>query len=113
MTASRTIAWVNGIALSLEAISFSPIVFTPSLIRVYAMYREIINRVVKTEILLKPMTRDKRNPSQVDKNVPTIMEKENLTQRLPLNLNFSSIIKPDQIDNIKNTREIIENLTTF
>jgi hypothetical protein len=113
ITASRTIAWVNGIDLSAEAMFFSPIEFTLSLSRVYVMKREIINRLMKTEILLKPMSRDKRNASQVDKNVPTMMAKENLTQRLSLNLNFSSIIKPDQIDNIRNTTEIIENITTF
>ena len=68
---------------------------------------------MKTEILVKPMKRDKKKVSQVNKSVPTIMAKDSRTHRFSYNPRFRSIMSPNQTDKIMATAEIKEYLTTF
>lgn len=81
--------------------------------RPYEIHKETIIRVMKTEILVKPMKRDKKKVSQVNKSVPTIMAKDKRTHRFWYNPRFRSMMSPNQTDKIMATAEIIKYLTTF
>ena len=78
---SRAIPWVTPIDLSADIISLRDSLSGVPFERPYEIHKETITRVMKTEILVKPMKRDKKKVSQVNKSVPTIMAKDKRTHR--------------------------------
>lgn len=113
ITMSRAIPWVTPIVLSADSIFLKDIPSGLPFKRPYEIHKETIAKVMKTEILLKPMKRDKKKVSQVNKSVPTIMAKDSRTHRFSYNPRFRSIMSPSQTDKIMATAEIKEYLTTL